>query len=519
MPTVSQYYARRHVSTKQPAAVRVSHSAPVILMVSGGADSTALLVMACTTPLDIADGAGFARIARERLHVLHVNHHLRGEASDADEAYVRDLCERYGLPLCVEHAHFQDLGGQNLEAAAREVRYRAARRYAHILCEETDCRVRDARILTAHTASDRTETFFMNAIRGSGASGLSSIPRCRGMIVRPLLAYTHHDLCQYLQEKDIGWREDESNQDTTYLRNFVRHKLVPLARERNGKIEQAVSATCDILGDEDAFMQRLAATALRSCTRQARDGLLVLDAHKVAAAELAIARRMVRLAVRELDQEVRLESQHVEAVLARVAAGEGSVTLPLGIDARMEFGTLSFRTRQAREQLVAGWLTIPGSMATANERMLDAAIKRVDTGVDPVEMARQVAAESNNMAVLVDAAALGYAERDFERLGAATNGIPAEARSARLWVDAPVPGDVLCPLGMQGRSKKLSDLLNEVHIPLAERQMVPVIRTAPAGTVVWVGGIRLDERFRVTPTTRILVKLSLRWATSATRGV
>ena len=82
--------------------------------------------MACTGELDIDDGRGCARIARERLHVLHVNHHLRGEASDGDEAFVRDLCERLGLPLCVEHAHFADLDGRNLEAAARDVRYAAA---------------------------------------------------------------------------------------------------------------------------------------------------------------------------------------------------------------------------------------------------------------------------------------------------------------------------------------------------------------------------------------------------------
>lgn len=518
MPTVSQYHARRRASATQPAPVASGpRPAPVVLMVSGGADSTALLVMACTAPLDIADGAGAARIARERIHVLHVNHHLRGEASDGDEAYVRALCERYGVPLLVEHAHFQDLGGRNLEAAARDVRYRSARRYARALCEEAGCRARDARILTAHTASDRTETFFMNAIKGSGAAGLSSIPRRRGAIVRPLLDRTHDELCRYLREQGIGWREDETNQDTAYLRNFVRHRVVPLVRERNGRIEQAVCASCDILGDEDAFLQRLAATALRACTRQARGGMVVLDARKLAATELAVARRIIRLAVRGLDAEARLESHHVEAVLDRVAEGEGSVTLPLGIDARLEFGTLTLRTATARERLAAGWLAVPGSMATANERVLDASLERVETGADPVARAREAARESHDGTVLVDAAALGYAERDFERLGTSRDGIPAEARTARLWIDAPAPGDVLCPLGMQGRSKKLSDLLNEAHVPVADRPLVPVVRTAPGGAVVWVAGIRLDDRFRVTPTTRVLVKLSLRRATSAPR--
>ena len=98
MPTVSQHFARRTRGATSPTRAGGQEPvAPVVLMVSGGADSTALLVLACTSTLDIDDGQGPARIARERLHVLHVNHHLRGEASDGDEAFVRALCERYGL--------------------------------------------------------------------------------------------------------------------------------------------------------------------------------------------------------------------------------------------------------------------------------------------------------------------------------------------------------------------------------------------------------------------------------------
>ena len=99
MPTVSQHYGHHAAprTDKNVLATRQT-AAPVVLMVSGGADSTALLLMACTSKLDIQDGRGIASIARERLHVLHVNHHLRGEASDGDEAFVRELCAQYGLP-------------------------------------------------------------------------------------------------------------------------------------------------------------------------------------------------------------------------------------------------------------------------------------------------------------------------------------------------------------------------------------------------------------------------------------
>lgn len=102
MPTVSQHYGHHAASWADDKALATRQTAaPVVLMVSGGADSTALLLMACTSKLDIQDGRGVAPIARERLHVLHVNHHLRGEASDGDEAFVRGLCAQYGLGRCV----------------------------------------------------------------------------------------------------------------------------------------------------------------------------------------------------------------------------------------------------------------------------------------------------------------------------------------------------------------------------------------------------------------------------------
>ena len=118
MPTVSQHYGHHAVPGAVDETRTRQQAAPVVLMVSGGADSTALLLMACTSKLDIQDGRGVAPIARERLHVLHVNHHLRGKASDGDEAFVRELCAQYGLPLCVEHAYFDGESG-NIEAAAR----------------------------------------------------------------------------------------------------------------------------------------------------------------------------------------------------------------------------------------------------------------------------------------------------------------------------------------------------------------------------------------------------------------
>lgn len=523
MPTVAQHFAQGGATADLRSRDETARAiAPVVLMVSGGADSTALLVMACTSKLDLRDGRGASRIARERLHVLHVNHHLRGAASDADERFVRDLCDRYGVPLCVEHASFSELNGQNLEAAAREVRYAAARRYVRELCQQTGAPRSAARIVTAHTASDRTETFFMNAIKGSGPAGLSSIPRRRNIIVRPLLDMTHAELTRYLEVAGVSWREDESNEDTSYLRNFIRHRVVPVAAERNTNLERAIGSTCDILGDEDAFMSQLAARSLRTCVRREQDGLVVLDAARLVSAEVAIARRMVRMAYKQVAPEERLEMRHVEAALACAAAGEGSLTLPGGIDARMEFGTFTLRTAMARERVAAGWLSVPGTIPLANQMVMESQIVRVPRGVDPIAFVRAggvatggahdgvlTSGAASSLTAYADAAALGYAERDLELLAQDGTTLPAEVLNARLWVDTPVPGDIMCPLGMHGRSKKLSDILGAAHVPVAERTSVPVVRTSPGGAVVWVGGIRLDDRFKCTAASRLLIKLDI----------
>lgn len=488
---------------------------PVVLMVSGGADSTALLVLALTSQLDIDDGRGCARIARERLHVLHVNHQLRGFDAEKDEEFVRNLCADFGVPCCVKCfdvaalAHAPGASDTNVESVAREVRYAAADQLANELCADAGLPRSVARIVTAHTANDRAETFFMNAIKGSGAQGLSSIPRRRNRIVRPLLDRTHDELCDLLRIRGIVWREDATNADTRHLRAFVRHQILPRTLERNPRLMENLSATCDILSDEDAYLTRLASRALLQLERRHAPGLMVLDAARLAATEVALARRVVRGAVLSVCPTCRLEASHVARVLALVASRSGSLTLPAGIDVRVSYGMLFLRARESTPLgPLAAWLEVPGfsSHAGAAEpspgpmgmlelgggAVLTARLREVPFGSDPVVLARAHAREWRDSAVLLDASACRVA-----------------ARGGRLWIDAPQAGDVVCPLGLHGQSKKLSDLLIDEKVPLAERVCVPVVRTSPTGQIVWVAPIRVDERARVTATSKVLLELHL----------
>ncbi|MBM6774676.1 tRNA lysidine(34) synthetase TilS [Olsenella profusa] len=501
MPSVSRRYATSRSRFERPSGqVDEGLAAPVVLMVSGGADSTALLVLAATSALDIDDGRGQARIARERLHVLHVNHRLRGIDAEEDEEFVRDLAGRYGIPCTIRRVDVAAIAERtdgNVENAGRAVRYAEATRLANELSEQFGTPRSAARILTAHTADDRAETFFMNAIRGTGASGLSSIPRRRNRIVRPLLDRTHDELCDLLRMRGIVWREDDTNADTHYLRAYVRHEIMPAARRRNPRLTASLATTCDILSDEDAYLTAVAARTLRDLTRREDAGLLVLDAARLAASEVAIARRVVRQSLLAVCPEARLEARHVAGVLRVVADGEGSLTIPLGVDVRVSHGLLAIRGRTDAPAPQAAWLEVPGRLALPDGRVLAARVVEAEPGADVAARARAHALEWEGKSVLLDAPAAGV----------------DPARGGRLWVDAPHPGDVLCPLGMHGQSKKVSDLLGEARVPLPERPLVPVVRASPTGRIVWVAPLRADERVRCTPATRWLLELTLLRAT------
>lgn len=500
MPSVSRRYATGEVRFDRPSGHPDPELlAPVVLMVSGGADSTALLVLAATSTLDIDDGRGKARIARERLHVLHINHQLRGLDAQEDEEFVRSLANRFGIPCTIRRVDVAALAAEqgadgNTENVGREVRYAAAAQLANELCEKFGVPRSAARIVTAHTANDRAETFFMNAIRGTGPAGLSSIPRRRNRIVRPLLEFTHRDLCDMLRMRGIVWREDATNEDTRYLRAFVRHEVMPVVERKNPRVIASLSTTCDILSDEDAYLHAQAARALRDLTRRSAQGMRALDAGRLAATEVVIARRVVRQAILAVCPAARLEARHVDMVLRLVAAGHGSVALPLAVDARVEYGMLFIRTGLADKGMEGVWLLVPGDTELdGNGLRLQARLLQVSGGEDPVAIARAHGNEWAGDSVLLDAQACG--------VDVATGG--------RLWVDALRPGEVLCPLGMHGQSKLLSDLLNDAKIPAADRRSVPIVYAGPRGQVLWVAGIRADERVRVTPATRWMLELTL----------
>lgn len=533
MPSVHAYFNKKIASTAKgqveglhqgqvEGSRRGQAAAPVILMVSGGADSMALLHMAATEPLDLGDGAGLVRIAKERLHVLHVNHLLRGEDADADQHFVQDACDSLDIPCTVLRVDVAKLAQErdgNVEDVGRRVRYDAARELAQKLCTEQGVSRQKAKILTAHTADDRAETFMMNVMRGSGMSGLASIPRHRGLIYRPLLDYTHDQLKDWLKARGLDWHEDATNTDTHYLRAYMRHNVLPLLKARNPMLVQTVCKIADLMTDEDDYLEMKAARKLRQITLRKSESSLVLDALKLSSTDVVIARRVVRIVARQLIPEAWLEFKHVDAVLEAVAAGVGVANLPQNLEARVRLGTVTFSfTGAARSAVGAGaagasavaasgepagtspaaatfgeHLAVPGTLELADGRVLSARILPVEHGFDVVSYATAHSQEWLGESVLLDAKACGV----------------DPVHGGSLWVSGPEAGDTMQPLGMHGQSKKISDLLGESGVPVESRSMMPIVRANIRGHVVWVAGIRPDERVKCTQDTKQLLELNI----------
>lgn len=204
----------------------------VVCAVSGGADSVALLfaLYLLKEKLQI------------RLSAAHFNHHLRGAESDQDQAFVEDFCSRYDIPLYKGGAAVET-GPKGLEAAARDARYG----YLKTL---------PGKIATAHTADDNAETVLMHLIRGTGLKGLGGIAPKSGKLIRPMLTVTRQEVMAFLQEWNLPHVEDQSNHTDQFLRNRLRHHVMPLLNRENPRLAENVSAMAMQLRQEEHYLSR-----------------------------------------------------------------------------------------------------------------------------------------------------------------------------------------------------------------------------------------------------------------------
>lgn len=316
-------------------------AAPIVVAVSGGPDSMALLhFMRAWAKCATGSGAAHER-TDARVVVAHVNHGLRGTASDEDAAFVRARAEAWGAQAEIvevslpARARARAAGGAAVEADARRARYAALREIAD--------RVGADRILTAHTADDQAETVLLRLVRGAGLRGVAGMaPRSRVQgvrIARPFLSVTRRQVIAYVERHAIPYRRDASNDETAAARNFVRHEIVPRLEARlNPAAREALLRAASTFREANDDLERRAARIYRRLLLERDEEKISLDAPALLLYPKLLRTYVFRRAVRELNGNLRdVATVHLCALDELAQSHRGHVAdLPGGIRARRE---------------------------------------------------------------------------------------------------------------------------------------------------------------------------------------
>lgn len=291
----------------------LSSSNKITVALSGGADSVTLLYVL----LKLKEGLGI------EIKAAHLNHQLRGEESERDEAFVRDLCKRLNVPLICEKADItaeSKKTGDSTELCARRIRYAFLDRVAD-----------GGLIATAHTASDSVETVLFNLTRGTALKGLTGIPAVRGKFIRPLLMVTRQEVEQYCRDENIEYVDDSTNFTDEYTRNKIRHNVIPVLKGINSSLENTVCRTVRFLSeDNDCLEQKALAIYNDVRCEQGINCERLLNTHP------ALTKRVIAFFL--ADNGIEAFSVNIEGVLGILPGGK--IVMPNEVLLKSEKGVL-----------------------------------------------------------------------------------------------------------------------------------------------------------------------------------
>lgn len=440
----------------------------VLVALSGGPDSVALVHLL----LVYRDRLGIEPI------VAHIDHKLRRDSA-ADADFCRDLAEKWGLAFhvrAIETGSYARTHKLSLETAARELRYQALRAIA----QETGA----ADIAVGHTASDQAETVLHRMVRGTGIRGLAGMAYRTGSLVRPLLGISRKEILAYLQAEKLPFREDATNHDLRFTRNMIRHEILPLLGARlNPRVEEALNRLAMIAGETEAALDHLAEEALHKAVLYRDAQKIILDIHRISSYFSALQKYIIRKGLEEVSegavQPDFVDLQQIERLLTRHVIGK-RYRFPGNWEVLIDHDG------------VVLWKNQP----VAFDEFLRGSSGRVQVGKSILEWKRLSSKELSP---------------GFQGLAPSTVFIDADRVAGTLRVRTPRRGDRFRPLGLNG-SKSLGDYFTDRKIPHHQRPEVPVV-VCDRG-IIWVVGMHLDARFKLTSRTTSLLQLTYRVASS-----
>jgi tRNA(Ile)-lysidine synthase len=406
----------------------------LILGISGGADSV------CLMHIFLALNYSF--------ELAHCNFNLRAEESDADEVFVKELAKKYQLEIHIKQFDTLEYASKNkisTQMAARDLRYA----WFDDLLNKTNSKY----IAIAHHENDDVETFFINLVRGSGLTGLLGIKEKNNAVVRPLLSVSRLDIEQYLNEKGLLFRQDSSNASLKYLRNKIRHELMPLLTEMNPSIQDTIKGEIKILeGVSQIYTTKT--EEIRKELMQEKNGI-------------------VKFKISDLLALNSLQNYLYELLNPYGFVTIDAIAKTLQGQSGKQFFSATHQLVVDREYILISPVKIENEVFVIAEKTVDLLI--------PLSLKFKITADKN---IVLDSA---IAKLDFEKLK-----FPLTLRK---WQE----GDKFMPLGMK-KFKKLSDFFIDIKFSILDKQEQWLL--CSGDDIVWVVGCRIDERYKLETDTK-----------------
>ena len=448
----------------------------IVAGISGGADSVCLFFAL----LELQKEMDFT------FYAVHINHGYRGEASDRDERFVRDLCEKYGVPLQVFSVDLESTAKkrkQSLEEAGREIRRELF---------EKEMQSRDAcKIALAHHENDNAETFLWNLCRGCGLHGLGGIRPVNGVYIRPLLGMTRGEIETFLQKRQQPYCTDATNLETDYTRNKLRHLVLPVLEEQiNRQTIRHMNTTMEELRELDDYVEMQVEAAYQACVEKEQDeNCLIRKEPLLQYPELLQNKVIFRCLAETAATQKNLGRVHVEDVRALLEKQPGrSLDLPARVRAVREYeGVRLKKIRYEKEQSVkdryteqnAVCLAIPGTTVLPEQNL------KVTCRI----------LEKNPLSEGTDIPQKTY-----------TKWFDYDIIKKCLHIRTRQSGDWITVDGAGHRQKLKSWFVNE-KIPYKQREEIPLI--AEGNQILWILGYRMGSAYRISSETRRILRIDV----------
>lgn len=450
----------------------------IVLAISGGADSTALLYAIVSLKNE--------GVLSSDVICAHINHWLRGAEANGDEDFVVTLARDLQLPVTTRRVDVRGFARNNklsIETAARQLRIENLLDIA----KENNC----GWIATAHNNNDNAETILHRFVRGTGFRGLAGIWPTRIVVqdirlARPLLCISRNEVIEYLQKRNLKWRTDHTNADCTYTRNFIRHRLIPeLQKDCTGSLVRQLSELAASARKLYSVVCSFADKAWPQLTEYV-DNSIKLNVKKFLAQPLPVKVEMVRRSLTAVGSGQRdVTQQHFNMILqlAEQNVTGRKIELPSGFVVRREYGCLIFAPPEKTstpDQLINKSIKvqIPGQTGFGQYVIETAALEADDCIIEKFKT------EKTNC--------IEWFDLDNVKL-------PLEVRSRK-------PGDRFWPLGLEAE-KKVGKFLTAAKVPHRLRRILLVI--ADTEKIIWLWPIRISEQTRVTNNTKKILQLQI----------